>query len=73
MFGCDSSASTFASRSSCAANGDDGEMVDLRTLRATVRPRGSSTARRTDDSEPEPSSSRTRNPSIETPSVTWQS
>ena len=38
MFGCESVASTRASRSSCAANGESGAMVFFRTLSATVRP-----------------------------------
>ena len=43
--GATSSPSTRASRSSCAANGDVGAMVDFSALIATTRPSGSCTAR----------------------------
>ena len=54
------SPSTRASRSSCAANGDVGAIVLFSALIATTRPSGSCTARYTVESEPDPSSSRTR-------------
>ncbi len=44
MFGCESVASTRASRSSCAAKGESGAIVFFRTFSATVRPSGSSMA-----------------------------
>ena len=47
-------------RSSCAAKGDVGEIVLFSALTATTRPSGSCTARYTVESEPDPSSSRTR-------------